>query len=287
MRGNTEIPITIEKALSGEFGPLIDVRSEGEYTEATIPGAVNLPLLSNEERVRVGTIYRHQGPADAREIGLEITGPKLPEMYRKAQTIAGKGPAVLFCWRGGMRSKTTSTVLNLMGMETYRLEGGYKAFRRYVNEYLEQRLSAWPFLMLHGNTGVGKTEILSALAARGAGVIDLEAIAENRGSVFGHIGYDAIPSQQTFGAVSSWPCGPVKASPASSWSVKAAVSAASPFRRPFSGVCRRASGSCCMRRWPCESSGLSMFMPANRTGGNCCKPWSGWNSASARPGSKN
>ncbi|MZP31148.1 tRNA 2-selenouridine(34) synthase MnmH [Heliobacterium undosum] len=198
MRGNTEIPITIDKALSGQFGPLIDVRSEGEYTEATIPGAVNIPLLSNEERARVGTIYKQKGPAEAREVGLEITGPKLPELYRNAQAVAGKGPAVLFCWRGGMRSKTTATVLNLMGMETYRLEGGYKAFRRYVNEFLEQRIGAWPFLLLHGNTGVGKTEILSALAQRGAGAIDLEAIAENRGSVFGHIGYQSVPSQQTF-----------------------------------------------------------------------------------------
>ncbi|MBC9786017.1 tRNA 2-selenouridine(34) synthase MnmH [Heliobacterium chlorum] len=198
MRANSEIPLSIEKVLAGQYGPLIDVRSEGEFAEATIPGAINVPLFNNVERARVGTLYRQQGPEPARQLGLELVSPKLPDICRRVQAAAGTGPAVLFCWRGGMRSKSVATVLNLMGLETYRLEGGYKSFRRFVNEYFEKMVPSLRLAVLHGNTGVGKTEILTALEQRGIGTVDLESLAENRGSVFGHLGYSSIPSQQTF-----------------------------------------------------------------------------------------
>lgn len=190
--------LTVEEALSGNYGPLIDVRSEGEFEEASIPGALNISLLSDSERAMVGTVYRHEGPEAARRLGLEIASPKLPDIYNKIESTVGKGPAVLFCWRGGMRSKTMATILSLLGLDVYRLEGGYKAFRRYVNEYLEKVTGAKDLVLLHGNTGVGKTDILSALEQKGIGIVDLESLAENRGSVFGNIGYSHIPSQQSF-----------------------------------------------------------------------------------------
>ncbi|MDD4586961.1 MAG: tRNA 2-selenouridine(34) synthase MnmH [Heliobacteriaceae bacterium] len=192
--------VTIEQALSGEFGPLIDVRSEGEYRDATIPGAFNVPVLADEERKLVGTTYRQKGPEQARWLGLEIIGPKLPNICGIIRQDIAKGPAVLFCWRGGMRSKTMATILVLMGLEVYYLEGGYKAFRRFVNAYWDQVAHKKPLVMLHGNTGVGKTDILAGLNHLGVGVIDLEALAENRGSVFGGIGYGPGPSQQLFEA---------------------------------------------------------------------------------------
>jgi len=189
--------ISIEELDSLENPVLIDVRSEGEFAEATIPGAVNLPLLNNEERAQVGTTYVQTSPTEARELGLSLVSPKLPALVKKAEEFENKGPLVVFCWRGGMRSKALATVLDLMGMTVYRLQGGYKAYRRAVVDFFAQ-----PFpkhvVVLRGNTGVGKTEILGKLRQDGYPAIDLEKIANNRGSVFGAIGLGSPPSQKAF-----------------------------------------------------------------------------------------
>ncbi|AFM00919.1 MULTISPECIES: tRNA 2-selenouridine(34) synthase MnmH [Desulfitobacterium] len=189
--------ITIEELRKIKDIVLLDVRSENEYEEATIPGALNLPLFNNEERAMIGTTYVQISPALAKEQGLAIAGPKLDGLYNQARQWSNGRPVALFCWRGGMRSKSLATVFALMGLSVYRLQGGYKAYRHLVNDYFTQE---FPFkvVVLRGNTGVGKTELLKRLRADGYPAIDLENIANNRGSVFGSVGLGSAPSQKSF-----------------------------------------------------------------------------------------
>src|SRR5665648_44056 len=175
----------------------VDVRSEGEFAEATLPGAVNLPLFNNLERALVGTTYTQTTPSLARELGLSIISPKLPQLVKKMEELAANGPIVLFCWRGGMRSKSLATVVELMGIPVYRLQGGYKAYRSQVTDFLQTKLP-YQVVVLRGNTGVGKTDLLGQLRAKGYPAIDLEKLANNRGSVFGAVGLGHSPSQKKF-----------------------------------------------------------------------------------------
>ena len=190
-----EITVQELKALGQPV--LVDVRSEGEFAEATIPGAFSIPLFNNEERAEVGTTYTRSSPNLAREQGLSIISPKLPYIVKQVEELAKNGPLVLFCWRGGMRSKSLATVVDLMGVPVYRLQGGYKAYRAQVVDCFESKL---PFqvVVLRGNTGVGKTELLRSLRADGYPSIDLERLANNRGSVFGAMGLGNPPSQKKF-----------------------------------------------------------------------------------------
>jgi len=176
---------------------LVDVRSEGEFAEATIPGAINLPLFNNEERAQVGITFTQTTPSLARELGLSIISPKLPQLVKKVEKLSQNGPLVLFCWRGGMRSKAMATVAELMGIPIYRLLGGYKAYRSQVLVYLQSKLP-YQVVVLRGNTGVGKTDLLKHLRAEGYPAIDLEKLANNRGSVFGAMGLGNPPSQKKF-----------------------------------------------------------------------------------------
>lgn len=188
--------ISIDEAIdTGAF--FVDVRSEGEFAEATIPGAVNLPLLRDEERAQVGTVYKNNGAEKARELGLEFVSPRLPELVREFRDLSRRRPLVVFCWRGGLRSKSVTSVLETMGIPTTRLIGGYKAYRRYVNDYLNRPLPH-KIVVLHGLTGVGKTEVLNHFNRIGGSAIDLEGLANNRGSVFGNIGMPPQPSQKNF-----------------------------------------------------------------------------------------
>ncbi|WP_407308558.1 tRNA 2-selenouridine(34) synthase MnmH [Desulfosporosinus sp. SB140] len=190
-----EIQVSDLKML--DHAVLVDVRSEGEFAEATIPGSVNLPLFNNQERAEVGTVYTQSSPSLARELGLSIVSPKLPDLLKEVEELSKKGPLVLFCWRGGMRSKSLAAVAELMGIPIYRLQGGYKAYRNQVVEYFQKEL---PFkvVVLRGNTGVGKTELLKKLRGEGYPAIDLENLANNRGSVFGAMGLGNPPSQKKF-----------------------------------------------------------------------------------------
>lgn len=188
--------ISIDEAIN-ESAFFIDVRSEGEFTEATIPGAINVPLLRDEERAQVGKVYKGEGAEKARELGLEIVSPRLPALVRELQDISRRGPLVVFCWRGGLRSKSVTSILETMGIPAVRLIGGYKAYRRNVNEYLNSSL-LHKIVVLHGLTGVGKTEVVKNLQRMGVSAIDLEGLAHNRGSVFGNIGMPPQPSQKNF-----------------------------------------------------------------------------------------
>lgn len=170
---------------------VVDVRAPIEFEEATIPGAINIPLFSNEERAEVGTTYKHEGQEAAKELGLEIFSKKLPAFIKEFKNL--ETPATVFCWRGGMRSQTAATVLDLMGISVNRLTGGIKAYRIWIKEQLDT-LPLPPLYVLNGHTGNGKTHILRELKEEGYPVIDLEGMACHRGSIFGQIGLE--PSNQ-------------------------------------------------------------------------------------------
>lgn len=174
---------------------LIDVRSPSEFEEATIPGSLNIPIFDDAERAEIGTLYKQTSIHAAKERGLEIVSAKLPSFVRSFGRIPGK--KAVFCWRGGMRSRTTATLLSLMDIRVYRLIGGYKAYRKWVIDSLESIPFESPAFILQGLTGCGKTAVLSALQDQGAAVLDLERLAGHRGSIFGHIGLKAH-NQKTF-----------------------------------------------------------------------------------------
>lgn len=176
----------------------IDVRSPSEFEDATIPGSLNIPLFDDEERAEVGTLYTQVNVQAAKDRGLEIVSAKLPAFIKRFSQIPGN--KVVFCWRGGMRSKTTATVLSLMGIHVYRLEGGFRAHRLGVIKALDELAITPRAIVLHGNTGSGKTAILHKLKEKGYPVLDLEAMAGHRGSVFGSIGLKAH-NQKKFDAL--------------------------------------------------------------------------------------
>lgn len=189
--------ITIEEALKLPRLLFIDLRSPVEYEEAHIPGAVNVPLLEDEERSLVGTIYKEQTPDQAVDEGFSLVAPKLPAICSKIKNLSREHNVVLYCFRGGMRSQSICQVLSILGTNHYRLQGGYKAFRQKTLDFFER---PWEkeLVVLDGLTGVGKTEILDALRKRGLPAIDLEGLAHNRGSVFGHVGMKQAPTQKHF-----------------------------------------------------------------------------------------
>ena len=191
--------ISIEDAEQLECPIYIDVRSPGEFAEGHISGAVNIPLLENEERALVGTVYAEQGPERAKEIGLSVVSPKLPELIDAIRKNAVDGrPVIVYCWRGGMRSKSMVVLLDLAGVKSYQLIGGYKSYRRRVLNRLQQYEFRPEILVLCGSTGSGKTLLLEALQRRGVPVIDLEGLANHRGSVFGQVGLGRQTTAQQF-----------------------------------------------------------------------------------------
>jgi tRNA 2-selenouridine synthase len=181
---------------------LVDVRTPAEFAEATIPGAINVPIFSDAERVEVGTLYKQKGKASARTRGVELVAPKIPGLLaaiRKAHA-GHSGPVVVFCWRGGMRSRAMTAFLELAGVPARQLLGGHKVFRRLVLDDLEA--GEWGrVLVLRGLTGVGKTVMLTKLAEEGYPVIDLEGLANHRGSAFGGLGLPDQPGQKWFEAL--------------------------------------------------------------------------------------
>ncbi|SEA01208.1 tRNA 2-selenouridine synthase [Desulfuromusa kysingii] len=196
--------IELEKALQQrrKGALLIDVRTPAEFAESTIPGAVNVPIFSNEERAQVGTLYKLQGKRDARTRGVEIVAPKIPALLRQVEAArrGHSGPVIVFCWRGGMRSLAMTSFMNLAGIPARQLLGGHKGFRRTVLDFFEQQ--QWPpVFVLRGLTGVGKTRILTQLQQRDYPVIDLEGLANHRGSAFGALGLEPQPLQKQFDAL--------------------------------------------------------------------------------------
>ncbi|MBM9595667.1 tRNA 2-selenouridine(34) synthase MnmH [Roseitranquillus sediminis] len=180
------------------FDTLIDVRSPSEFAEDRVPGAVNLPALSDTERARVGTIYVQEDPFLARKIGAALVARNAAAHLEGPLADMGGGwRPLVYCWRGGQRSGSIATILSQVGWRAETVEGGYQSWRRAVVEALYRQ--AWPgrVVLLDGNTGTAKTDILSRLARRGVQVLDLEGLAAHRGSVFGAVSRPQ-PSQKAF-----------------------------------------------------------------------------------------
>ena len=186
-----------DPALAG-FDDIIDVRSPAEYAEDHLPGAINLPVLDDAERARVGTIYKQVSPFDARKIGGALVAANAARHI--AGPLAdrdGSWRGLVYCWRGGQRSGSFATILSQIGWRVDRIQGGYKAWRALVVDRVQNQPVAAPVIVLDGNTGSAKTAILGRLAARGWQVIDLEGLANHRGSLFGGRA-EGQPSQKLF-----------------------------------------------------------------------------------------
>ncbi len=192
---------------------VLDVRSPGEYNHAQMPGAYNVPLFSDEERKVVGTAYKQESRETAVKIGLTFFGVKMKFIVEEVERIIGTlasesnsqhtvkphsvglGVVLVYCWRGGMRSAGVAWLLDLYGYKVYTLAGGYKAYRKWV---LAQFDEPYSFRIIGGYTGSGKTRIIQELAKKGQVVIDLEGLANHKGSAFGALGEKAQPKQEMF-----------------------------------------------------------------------------------------
>lgn len=196
-----EVPkITISHALKQRC-VFIDVRSPKEFDEFHIPNAINIPIFTNEERAKVGTIYKQKGKDYAIELGLRIVSPKLPDFFERLKAIQEdheNETITVYCWRGGMRSASIVSTICMLGLPVLQLEGGIRSYRRIVVDCLEQEKQLQkPFIVIEGHTGTKKTQILERLQTEGYPVVDLEGLARHRGSAFGAIGLNPA-SQKEF-----------------------------------------------------------------------------------------
>jgi tRNA 2-selenouridine synthase len=181
--------------------PILDVRSPSEYAHAHMKNAYSLALFTDEERKLVGTAYKQQGKQPAIKLGLNYFGVKMASMVNDVEALLASSSdptnkvLLVHCWRGGMRSAGVAWLLDLYGYTVYTLVGGYKAYRNWV---LAQFILAYPFKVVGGYTGSGKTETLHALHALNEPIIDLEGLAHHKGSAFGNLGQPIQPSQEQF-----------------------------------------------------------------------------------------
>ena len=194
-----EVITAADAASRASFDAIIDVRSPAEFAEDHVPGAISLPVLSNEERAEVGTIYVQESRFRARRIGAAIIARNVA---RHLETVladkGGEFRPLVYCWRGGQRSGAMATILSQVGWRTALLAGGYKTYRRYVQARLYGEAPPLRLVLLEGRTGSGKTELLGRLAARDVQTLDLEGLAEHRGSLFGALVGQPQPSQKLF-----------------------------------------------------------------------------------------
>ena len=181
-----------------EFDEIVDVRSPSEYAADHIPGAISCPVLSDDERVRVGTLYK-QSPFEAKKIGAAIISRNIAHHL---ETIWLDKPRswhpLIYCWRGGQRSGAMTHILRQIGFAAERLDGGYKNYRHYVLQQLETLPGALSYRVICGMTGSGKSRLLTSLQQAGAQVLDLEEIAKHRGSVLGDVPDTVQPTQKGF-----------------------------------------------------------------------------------------
>ncbi len=181
------------------FHTLIDARSPAEFAEDHLPGAVNWPVLDNDERREVGTEYVQVSAFDARKTGAAMVAKRIGELLQgHVQDKPRDWQPLVYCWRGGKRSGTLAWFLDQIGFRTTLVQGGYKAFREQVREQLTLLSLRLDYIVIAGRTGSGKTRLLQALAEQGAQVLDLEALARHRGSVLGGLPVEPQPSQRAF-----------------------------------------------------------------------------------------
>jgi tRNA 2-selenouridine synthase len=175
--------------------PVVDVRSEGEYESGHIRNAINIPLLNNAERIAVGTDYKQKGQHEAIKTGFRLVGPRLLDIINVAEGAAINNEMIVHCWRGGMRSSNFCQFIKMAGIKSHQLKGGYKAYRHAA---LESFKGSFQFMIVGGCTGSGKSEILRELANQGEQVIDLELLANHKGSAFGGLMQPQQPTTEQF-----------------------------------------------------------------------------------------
>jgi len=182
-----------------QFDAIIDVRSPTEFAEDHLPGAINCPVLDNAQRAQVGTLYRQAGAFEAKKLGAALVAKNIARhVEERFLAFPQTWQPLVYCWRGGNRSGAMAHILARIGWPVTQLEGGYKAFRGAVNAQLAELPHALHFHVLCGLTGTGKSRLLRVLAAQGAQVLDLEALAAHRGSVLGDLPADPQPTQKMF-----------------------------------------------------------------------------------------
>lgn len=175
--------------------PVVDVRSQAEFQEGHIRGAVNIPLLNNEERAVVGTDYKQKGQKEAIKTGFKLVGPRLLSIINEAEKVAQQKELLVHCWRGGMRSNTFSQFVGIAGVKSHTLNGGYKEYRSLA---LESFKKPFKIILITGCTGSGKSEVLRALKQQGEQVLDLEELAHHKGSAFGGLLMPPQPTTEQF-----------------------------------------------------------------------------------------
>ncbi|WP_270373735.1 tRNA 2-selenouridine(34) synthase MnmH [Marinicauda sp. Alg238-R41] len=190
---------SFDASLIERFDDIIDVRSPAEFDEDHVPGAINLPVLDNEERAKVGYTYKQVSRFEARRMGAALVSRNIA---RHLETALADRPAgytpLIYCWRGGQRSSSMALIMTQVGWPAATLKGGYKTYRSHIQTALYGDMPLPPVILLDGNTGTGKTALLPLLDALGVQTLDLEGLARHRGSIFGGLGLDAQPSQKGF-----------------------------------------------------------------------------------------
>ena len=186
-------------------GPMIDLRTPKEFAQGHWPGATNVPLFNDEERAKIGKTYKEGGPDKAISLGLKIISPKLATLIREVRTIKEQkdyatnptNPSYLkfYCWRGGMRSSSVAWLSNILELKPVLLLGGYKSYRNWT---LRQFKKKWPLKLIGGKTGSGKTDLILLLRKKGFSILDLEGLANHRGSSFGSLGLPSQPSTEQY-----------------------------------------------------------------------------------------
>jgi tRNA 2-selenouridine synthase len=195
----TSIAAAEAAARLSSFDALVDARSPAEFADDHLPGAVNWPVLDDDERHAVGYGYKQVSPFDARKRGAAMVARRIAEhIEHHVRDKPREWRPLVYCWRGGQRSGTLAWFLGQIGFRVHVLEGGYKAFRAAVREQLDALPARFDFTVIAGRTGSGKTRLLHALAAEGAQVLDLEGLARHRGSVLGGLPEEGQPSQKAF-----------------------------------------------------------------------------------------
>ena len=181
------------------FNAVIDVRSPGEFAEDHLPGAINCPVLDDDERKRVGTLYKQVNAFEAKKVGAALVARNIGnQIETRFLDMPRDWKPLVYCWRGGNRSGAMAHILARIGWHAVQLDGGYKEFRRHVNAALTTLPQQFRYRVICGTTGSGKSRLLQTLHAAGAQVLDLEQLAEHRGSVLGHLPEAPQPSQKMF-----------------------------------------------------------------------------------------
>ncbi len=191
--------VAISAEILGRFDAIIDVRSPAEYAEDHVPGAISAPVLDNEERARVGTLYKQVSPFDAKKLGAALVAKNIARhIEERFAAMPRDWKPLVYCWRGGKRSGAMAHILREIGWDAWSVEGGYKAYRRFLVDELSALPLKYRYRVIHGTTGSGKSRLLRALRQAGAQALDLEDLAAHRGSVLGTLPDRPQPAQKMF-----------------------------------------------------------------------------------------